>query len=287
MANWENKTLFVGDNLHVMRGMDSQAVDLIYLDPPFNSNRTYSAPIGSQAAGAAFKDAWTLSDIDLVEHQLLKEEYPDLYAVIDVAGRTHSKGMKSYLLMMAFRLWEMRRLLKDTGSLYLHCDPTASPYLRLALDAIFGRANFRNEIVWHYSGWNKRLKRNLESRHDVILFYAADQNNTFNYPVRAWESEEEYIAKRRQKVHVDENGGRYVLSDAGNGKRAKRYIADAMRYGVPLDNVWAIDKINNSDKERVGYPTQKPLALLDRIIRASSNAGDVILDPSAAALQRL
>ena len=99
-----NKTLFVGDNLHVLRGMNSETVDLIYLDPPFNSNRNYAAPIGSRAAGAAFKDAWTLSDIDLVEHQALKENHPGLYSVIDAAGTAYSKGMKSYLIMMAVRL---------------------------------------------------------------------------------------------------------------------------------------------------------------------------------------
>lgn len=102
--NWENKTLFVGDNLHILRGMNSETVDLIYLDPPYNSNRTYAAPIGSKAAGAAFKDAWTLSDIDLIEHQALKEKHPGLFAVIAAAGETHSKGMKSYLIMMAVRL---------------------------------------------------------------------------------------------------------------------------------------------------------------------------------------
>ena len=138
--NWSDKTLFVGDNLHVLRGMNSETVDLIYLDPPFNSNRNYAAPIGSRAAGAAFKDAWTLSDIDLVEHQGLKENHPGLYAVIDAAGTAHSKGMKSYLIMMAVRLLELRRVLKDTGSLYLHCDPTASHYLKLTCDAVFGRA---------------------------------------------------------------------------------------------------------------------------------------------------
>ena len=121
--NWENKTLFVGDNLHVMRGMNSDTVDLIYLEPPFNSNRTYSAPIGSKAAGAAFKDAWTLSDIDLVEHQGLKREQPGLWAVIEAAGTVHDPGMKSYLTMMGVRMMEMRRLLKETGSIYLHCDP--------------------------------------------------------------------------------------------------------------------------------------------------------------------
>ena len=116
--NWQNRTMWTGDNPDIMRGMNSESVDLIYLDPPFNSNRNDAAPIGSQAAGAAFKDTWTLSDVD---------------------EAWHGKGMKSYLIMMAMRLLEMRRLLKPTGSLYLHCDPTASHYLKTLMDAVFGK----------------------------------------------------------------------------------------------------------------------------------------------------
>ena len=124
-ANFTNRTLWTGDNLDVMRGLNSESVDLIYLDPPFNSNRNYAAPIGSEAAGAAFKDTWTLDDVDLAWHGLIAEEHPGLYSIIDAAGIGHSKGMKSYLIMMAVRMLEMRRILKPTGSLYLHCDPTA------------------------------------------------------------------------------------------------------------------------------------------------------------------
>ena len=265
MANWKNKTLFVGDNLHVMRGMDSQTVDLIYLDPPFNSNRTYSAPIGSQAAGAAFKDAWTLSDIDLVEHQLLKEEYSDLYAVIDTAGRAHSKGMKSYLLMMAFRLWEMRRLLKDTGSLYLHCDPTASHYLKLVLDAIFGRANFRNEIAWCYRGAGYP-KKDFGKRHDILFRYSKTGDYQFNLD----EVREEYAEATKKRF------SHYI----GNKRKTGDYGTQTLNpKGRHPNDWWEIQPIAPSARERVGYPTQKPLALLDRILRASSSEGDVVLDP--------
>ena len=120
--NWANRTLWTGDNLDIMRGMNSESVDLIYLDPPFNSNKNYSAPIGSEAAGAAFKDTWTLSDVDEAWHGEIADREPTLYAIIDAAGLSHGKGMKSYLIMMAVRLLEMRRVLKPTGSLYLHCD---------------------------------------------------------------------------------------------------------------------------------------------------------------------
>ena len=263
-----------------MRGMNAECVDLIYLDPPFNSNRTYEAPIGSKAAGAAFKDAWTLDDVDVHEHGELADRNPAAYSVIEAARQANGKGMQSYLIMMAVRLLEIRRLLKSTGSLYLHCDPTASHYLKLLMDGIFGWHQFRNEIVWAYSGWNKQLRAHLERRHDVVLFYAASKASKFNYPTRPWDSKAEYVKTRKQKVRVDDDRREYVLSDAGGGKRVKRYLDEAMQYGVPLDDVWRIDKLNNSDKvERTGYPTQKPLALLERIIHASSNAGDLILDP--------
>ena len=136
--NWRNRTLWTGDNLDIMRGMNSESVDLIYLDPPFNSNRNYAAPIGSEAAGAAFKDTWTLSDVDEAWHGEIADRMPSLYAIIDAAGLAHGKGMKSYLIMMAVRLMEMQRLLKDSGSLYLHCDPIASHSGRI----IFGVKSF-------------------------------------------------------------------------------------------------------------------------------------------------
>ena len=165
--NWSNRTLWTGDNLDIMRGMNSETVDLIYLDPPFNSNKNYSAPIGSEAAGAAFKDTWTLSDVDEAWHGEIADREPTLYAIIDAAGLAHSKGMKSYLIMMAVRLLEMRRLLKPTGSIYLHCDPTASHYLKTLMDAVFGQGTFRNEIVWSYRRWPAK-QPNFQRMHDVI-----------------------------------------------------------------------------------------------------------------------
>ena len=150
--NVQNRTIFEGDNLPILRGMDTESVDLIYLDPPFNSNRNYSAPIGSDAAGAAFKDTWTLDDVDNAWHGEIADKEPALYQAIHTAELTHSKAMKSYLIMMAIRLMEMQRVLKQTGSIYLHCDPTASHYLKILMDSIFGRVNFRNEIVWCYAG---------------------------------------------------------------------------------------------------------------------------------------
>ena len=125
--NWKNRTMWTGDNLPIMRGMNSESVDLIYLDPPFNSNRTYSAPIGSQAAGAAFKDTWTLSDVDNAWHGEIADRQPDLYSIIDASGHSHGKGMKSYLIMMAVRLLEMRRVLKGHGQLVFALRPDGQP----------------------------------------------------------------------------------------------------------------------------------------------------------------
>ncbi len=123
--NFAPRTIWTGDNLDILRGLNSETVDLIYLDPPFNSNRTYAAPIGSRAAGAAFKDAWTLDDLDTAWLGLIADRHPAMYRVIEAAGVSHSNGMQAYLCMMAVRLLEMRRVLKPTGSLYLHCDDTA------------------------------------------------------------------------------------------------------------------------------------------------------------------
>ena len=148
--NFATRTIWTGDNLDVLRGINSESVDLIYLDPPFNSNRNYAAPIGSKAAGAAFKDTWTLDDVDEAWHGEIADRDPALYSIIDAAGLAHGSSMKSYLIMMAVRLLEMRRVLQPTGSIYLHCDPNASHYLKMLMDAVFGKQCFINEIIWCY-----------------------------------------------------------------------------------------------------------------------------------------
>ena len=309
--NWQNRTLWTGDNLDILRGMNSDCVDLIYLDPPFNSNRTYSAPIGSEAAGAAFKDSWTLDDVDLAWHGEIAEREPALYGVIDAAGLAHSKSMKSYLIMMAVRLLEMKRIVKKTGSLYVHCDDAASHYLKMLMDCIFGKACFRNEIVWQrYGSHNDARKYGRVS--DRLLFYALKGAtwNTQRLPL-----DDETVARNYR--HKDEmgrfttsplhartlSGGGYEYTwrgihdiwkfpenrleelDAeeriywpprGRTPRRKVYLDEVG--GKPLADVMTDISIVGG-KERTGYPTQKPLALLDRIIKASSNEGDLVLDP--------
>ncbi len=264
--NWANQTIWTGDNLDVMRGMNSASVDLIYLDPPFNSNQNYAAPIGSDAAGAAFKDTWTLDDVDLAWHGEIAEQEPALYAIIDAAGLAHGSGMKAYLIMMSVRLLEMKRLLKETGSIYLHCDPTASHYLKMTMDAIFGKTNFRNEIVWCYTGPGSPKMRQFNRKHDTIFWYATGEVWTFN----------------SEAIRVAHSGaGPHVGGWGMDASLAKEY---AKKGKVP-ETWWPQGKGNGfaiaarQSKQYVGYPTQKPLKLLERIIAASSNAGDVVLDP--------
>ena len=265
-ANFASGTVWTGDNLHIMRGINAACVDLIYLDPPFNSNRNYAAPIGSKAAGAAFKDAWTLSDIDVHEHGELADRSPAVYKVIDAARDTHGKGMMSYLIMMALRLIETHRILKDTGSIYLHCDPTASHYLKLAMDGIFGRQNFRNEIVWAYTGPGSPRMRQFNRKHDTILWYAKGKIWTFN----------------RDDVRLpykDPNQRPRKAFDTGKSFEPAEIEAMRKRGKVAEDWWNDITVAVRSPKERIGYPTQKPLKLLERIIKASSSPGDMVLDP--------
>ena len=147
------------------------------------------------------------------------------------------------------------------------------------MDEIFGEDNFCNDITWHYSGWNKKLKNSFEKRHDTILYYSFDKDGvSFNSYFEQWESEDEYVRRRKQKVLTDSDGRKYVLSDAGNGNRIKRYIDEAIQNGVVVDDVWDLDKVNNSAREGVGYATQKPETLLERIIKASSNDGMLVAD---------
>ena len=337
--NFTNRTIWTGDNLDILRGLNSNCVDLIYLDPPFNSNRTYAAPVGSVAAGAAFKDTWTLSDLDVAWMGLIADEQPAVYKVIETAGLTHGKGMQSYLCMMTVRLMEMKRVLKENGSIYLHCDPTASHYLKLLMDAVFGKGNFRNEVIWKRTSNHNDAGR-FGRASDRLLFYgaairrdgarvplsAANVNSKYRHedergrygdydltgpglsegesgkPWRGYDPgsigrcwsvprsgdyaawiEDTLIPGYRAeqgvlaRLDILDRAGLIIFTSGGT-PRLKRYL-EASPGEVPPD-VWTdIPPVNSQAKERIGYPTQKPLALLERIIKASSNPGDVVLDP--------
>jgi site-specific DNA-methyltransferase (adenine-specific) len=260
-------TLYTNDNLYVLSGMNSAIADLIYLDPPFNSKRFYSAPIGSKAAGTSFKDMWTWEDVDEEYLNTLAENFPALTEFIAAIGVIHSPAMKAYLTYMAQRIVEMHRILKDTGSIYLHCDPTASHYLKILMDEIFGRDNFRNEIIWHYRRWTGKAKK-FQSLHDIILFYTKSDKYTFN---------EQYTTYTEGSVARKEQG---VLHRFKRGEKPLLVSNKSIdEKGVRENDVWHIPYIAPSSKERTGYPTQKPLTLLHRVIKASSNEGDLVLDP--------
>ena len=273
-------TLYTNDNLFILHGMNSNLVDLIYLDPPFNSKRTYSAPIGSKAAGASFKDMWTWKDVNEAYLEKLADKYPSLTKFIVSIGGIHSKAMMAYLTYMAQRFIEMHRILKDTGSLYLHCDPTASHYLKILLDEIFGKNCFRNEIVWDYSFRLMDLKKFFNRKHDIILFYSKSNENQFLMPKTEW-TREDLVTSRKQKIHVGDDGEEWIWMPGGRGrsKSKMRRVDEIIQGGKAISDVWSMPIISSSSKERTGYPTQKPLALLHRIIKASSNEGDIVLDP--------
>ena len=319
--NFAPRTIWTGDNLDILRGINSETVDLIYLDPPFNSNRTYSAPIGSKAAGAAFEDTWTFDKEDVAWMGLIADQHPAIHSVIAAAGDAHSAGMQSYLRMMAVRLLEMRRVLTPAGSIYLHCDPTASHYLKLLCDAVFGPSGFRTEITWqrtssHNDGAQGRKQPGRIC--DVILFYSQGREWTWNpmftpydqqYVDRFYRHVEpetgrryrlgdltgrggaakgnpcyevmgviRYWAYSRERMQAMINAGRIVQTAPGRVPAYKRYL-DEMP-GKPLQDLWSdIPPVSSAARERIGYPTQKPIALLNRIIEASSNPGDVVLDP--------
>ena len=254
-------TLWTGDNLYILNGMNSESVDLIYLDPPFNSKRSFSAPIGSKAAGASFKDMWTWRDVDEYYLEKLFTEYPFMTQFIQTIEGIHGKAMMSYVTYMTQRLIEMHRVLKPTGSIYLHCDPTASHYLKIIMDRIFGKNNFRNEIVWHYTGGG-RSKNYFSRKHDTLILFAKQKEKMlFNVD--------------SIRVPYKETSG-YAKSGIVS-KSGKKYFPN--KKGTPVDDVWDIPIINPMSSERIGYPTQKPLALLRRIIEASSKKGDIVFDP--------
>lgn len=285
--SWKNK-LYFGDNLDILRDkIPDNFVDLIYLDPPFKSGKAYNIifqPEAGEIKGATaqiktFEDTWNWgieaerNYEGLISGTITKEK-PN-QKLIDLMKATRSYlgecSMMAYLSMMAPRLLEMKRVLRNTGSIYLHCDPTASHYLKLLMDAIFGVDNFRNEIIWHYRRWTAVANR-FQKLHDIILFYSKTNKCFFN-PL--FEPYGEWIKK--DYGYVDEKERRWRWHTV-KGKRYKVYLEDEER-GVKIGDVWQIPPIGSTAKERIGYPTQKPEKLLEKIIKASSNEGDLVLDP--------
>ena len=268
--NWQNRALFHGDNLTFLQAMNSESVDLIATDPPFNKGRDFHATPDSLASGAKFQDRWSWEkDVHQEWADQITDDYPKLMEAIESARYAHSDGMGAFMCFMAVRLLAMRRLLKDSGSIYLHCDPTASHYLKAVMDAVFGWRNFLNQIVWHYRGAGVP-KDSFARRHDIIFRYV----------------------KRAGRHHFNPDPARQPYAEA-TVDRFKHYIGN-VRGGSdfgqqslnplgkhPDDVITDIQPIAPSSNDRIGYPTQKPIELYERFIATSSNEGDVVLDPFA------
>ena len=268
--------LYFGDNLDIMREhIPDESVDLIYLDPPFNSKATYNVLFqeknGSQSGAqiTAFEDTWHWGrESEESYHEIVTQKTKRLADLMQMLrGFLGTNDMMAYLIMMAIRLAEMHRIIKPTGSIYLHCDPTASHYLKLVLDAVFGFKNFRNEIIWHYRRWTGKARK-FQELHDVIFFYS--KTDGYKFIVQYIDYTEGSRGRKEQGVlHRFKKGEKpFLVSDGTVDEK-----------GVRDNDVWQIPFIAPSAKERLGYPTQKPEALLERIIKASSNEGDIVLDP--------
>lgn len=320
----DENALYFGDNLEILRKyILDESIDLVYLDPPFNSNKAYNIIFQDKSGKAssaqirAFEDTWYWTvEAQAAFDEIMSGDYrvelkEMMRAFLDFMGTT---DLMAYLTMMAIRLVELHRVLKPTGSLYLHCDPTASHYLKVLLDQVFGIKNFQNEITWkRTSGHSDR--KGCGNTHDVLLFYNKTGQMIWNKQYRPYS--EEYLRTHYNlrdedgRVYRSDNltagglsGGGYdyvwkgvqriwrlpmdrmqELDDAGRIYYTMNGVANYKRYldempGTPLQDVWTdIPPVNPASKERLGYPTQKPLALLERIISASSNEGDVVLDP--------
>ncbi len=274
-TDWRNK-LYFGDNLDILReNVADESIDLIYLDPPFNSKATYNILFrersgeDSAAQITAFEDTWRWNVESEIAYQEVVTSGPEklgdlLQAMLGFLGRN---DMMAYLTMMAQRMAELHRVLKLTGSIYLHCDPTASHYLKLMMDAVFGNQNFRNEIIWHYRKWSTG-KYTFQRNHDILLFYSRsdDRGRIFN---------QLYMPRAASTLKRFGNAKIVSAYDA-SGRRLPSQTEDQESQGVRQDDVWNIKRVAPIKQF---FPTQKPELLLERIIRASSDEGDVVLDP--------
>ena len=271
----KNRTLFHGDNLEMLRGIDSETIHLIATDPPFNKGRDFHATPDSLASGASFQDRWSWED-DVHQEWVdqLEDDWPDVLHVIEGSRKSYGDDMGAFLCFMGVRLLEMRRVLRDDGSMYLHCDPTASHYLKELMDAVFGRKNFRNEIVWCYTG-PSNTKRDFPRKHDIILRYSKTATFYFSSNEIKIPYSQNFLDRRR---YVEGKSGIFGPNELHNEEKKQKSNYKSGK--IPED--WWSDIPSGgqiSRNERVGYPTQKPLALYERIIQSSSNEGDLILDP--------
>ena len=335
--NKKMNTLYTGDCLFILHGLNSNSVDMIYLDPPFNSNRNFSAPVGSKAAGNSFEDMWQWKDVDEQYLESIIRDFPYLVQFIQSIEKISGNAMKSYITYMTQRIIEMKRVLKDDGSFFLHCDSTASHYLKIVCDRVFGKNNFKNEIIW-----KRTFSHGLSSKHfpkvtDRILFYASKKalwNPQFlkhdeNYINKNYRNEDDIGRYCTQPLTGGKAGGpdaynewKGALPSSGRAwappKRTsfpenvnlpsdyeslsipqKLDVLDKLdlitwtKNGVPRYKMYLsaskgkamtdifedVPPLSASSAEKTGYPTQKPLEILRRLILSSTNEGDIVLDP--------
>ena len=263
----KNRTIFCHDNLAVLRGINSGCVDLIYLDPPFNKKKTFTAPAGSRADGASFADIFRAEDVKDDWLRDIKTNQPAVHILLSAIKEIEGRGSYNfcYLAYIAIRLMECHRVLKPNGAVYFHCDQTMSHSLKLLLDCIFGAEGFRNEILWCYHGPGSPKMRQFNRKSDSIFWYSKGKVWTFN-------GDDVRVPFKKPKQGL-------VKAMASGGTFSKDDIAEYQQKGKIPENWWEMRIAARSKTEYTGYPTQKPLILLERIITASSNKGDVVLDP--------
>ena len=313
--------LHIADNIKILRNLCTASVHLIYLDPPFNSGKQWENPVQVEPGKklrVAFKDAWHLSDIHVDEAAELQRLCPKAMEVINALHHVNGDSWRAYLIYMGVRLVEMCRVLKDTGSIYYHCDPTMSHGIKLIMDAIFGGKNFRNEIIWKKTNSPKAQSNAYGGQHDVIFFYSKGESFTYNRPYS--EPTAEYLKSfrfsdergRYQTVALSNTTGsggfakmktwewrgvtaRWIYSfenlekfwveglivkTKNGGYRKKHYLSQGK--GSPVSDLWVnkdVGPLQGRASENRGYATQKPLALLERVVKTSSNVSDLVLDP--------
>jgi site-specific DNA-methyltransferase (adenine-specific) len=276
--------LFYGDNLEVLRKyIKDESIDLCYIDPPFNSKRNYNQiynRIGKEdkAQAQAFIDTWEWDDEAIQGYnEILKNEknrftIQTIFLIEGLAKVLGKDSLLAYLIHITLRATEIQRVLKPTGSFYLHCDPTASHYIKLVLDSVFcpKGGDYRNELIWHYRRYTG-VSRDFQTMHDIIFRYSKTNNFTFNTLFQPYQE----TNLKNHPWEYDDEGKKFYWKKGKNITPYKVYFNED---GTKMNDVWIIPQISPIGKERLGYPTQKPEKLLEQIINASSNKGDLILD---------
>ncbi|MDA9893592.1 DNA methyltransferase [Flavobacteriaceae bacterium] len=320
--NISNRTIYCKDNLDILQNIDSESVDMIYLDPPFNKNQSFTAPIGSSAKGASFKDIFAKEDYKDEWKDEFKIEYEELYNFLESMPFYANESDVAYIAYMAIRIIECHRILKDDGCLFYHCDDTMQHYIKIMLDIIFGRENFINELNWQRYQSHSLKKKGFDRVTDAILYYQKTddfESNTLyikkdEYLKKHFRYIEEQSGRRFQHIALEKSSNYkydgeerivngevyktnvgwiwsqktfderlkenpYVIYKTKNGKLRQKMYEDEWK-GKPMIDVWNdIPTTKMTKREKKGYPTQKPLVLLERLIMNSTNEGDFILDP--------